>query len=57
MANPITPIQAFDRLMEARLLAELWRRSSDPNVRIMGADLLQVIDGDATADDVPVTRV
>jgi hypothetical protein len=43
--------------MEARLLAELWRRSSDPNVRIMGADLLQVIDGDATADDVPVTRV
>ena len=38
---------ALERIAEARLLAELWRRSSDERIRIMGADLLQVLDGEA----------
>ena len=36
-----------ERIGEAILLAEMWRRSSDQTTRTLGADLLQVLtDGD-----------
>jgi len=34
-----------DRMVEVRLLAEKMRRSSVHSERILGADLLQVVDG------------
>jgi hypothetical protein len=38
--------QALDHITEARLLAEQWLRSPYPDVRIHGADLLQVLGDD-----------
>lgn len=34
-------------LREVRLLGEQWKRSSDSDTQIMGADLVQILDGDA----------
>ena len=34
-----------DTLEQVRLLAEHWKRSRDYYVRIMGADLAQILDG------------
>lgn len=33
-------------LHEVRLLGEQWKRSGDSATRIMGADLVQILDGD-----------
>ena len=35
-----------DRIDQARLLGAKWLRSSEHDVRMMGADLLQVLDAD-----------
>lgn len=39
--------EIIETLRATRLLAEQWKRSSDHDTRIMGADLVQILDGDA----------
>lgn len=39
--------QSIEALREVRLLAEQWKRSGDRDTRIMGADLVQILDGGA----------
>lgn len=54
-AEDFRAMEEFERLLrEGVLLSELWRRSTDPEVRRMGADLLQVLDPDGKALTVDV---
>jgi hypothetical protein len=41
--------ELLSRVREAWLLAELWKRSTNADVRRMGADLAQVLGNDAGA--------